>query len=61
MKKLEHGMLLDAKQVIDLGICDYLLECANYDSNVVNKVYHRLMEDLASCDVSKRYKEIENG
>jgi hypothetical protein len=62
MKKLEHGMLLDAKKADDLGIGDYLFDAYKADNQLVLEgIYARLIEALASCDVSKRYKEIDNG
>ena len=55
-KKLEHHMLLDAKQVEDLGLDDYLWKAARATTMAeVEKIHRELIEDLASCDVSEEY------
>jgi hypothetical protein len=55
-KKLEHHMLLDAKQVEDLGLGDYLGRAHMAKTQEeLERVYKDLVEDLASCDVSEEY------
>jgi hypothetical protein len=72
MKKLEHGMLLDAKQVENLGLYDYFAKFAkvhvDIDSGRISryseihpdKVFDEFMEALAECDVSANYEEKES-
>jgi hypothetical protein len=58
MKKLEHGMLLDAKQVEDLGLGEYLFDAFNAKESLdLIDILHRLTNDLAECDVSENYEE----
>ena len=46
-------MLLDAKQVDDLGLFDYLLRAfAAKNEEEVERICDELEADLASCDVS---------
>jgi hypothetical protein len=59
-KKLDHGMLLDGKQVMDN------LNWAPLDDLVpkrlhkeLEKVIEGIESDLAECDVSDRYEEKE--
>jgi hypothetical protein len=60
MRRLKHDMLLDAKQVDDLGLFDYLLRAhkARTEEEVV-RICDGLEADLASCDVSKDYVSVE--
>ena len=60
MRKLKHHMLLDAKQVDDLGLFDYL--CRAFVAKTeeeVDRICDELEADLASCDVSKDYVSVE--
>jgi hypothetical protein len=73
MKKLEHNMLLDAKQVEDLGLYDYFerfavareqdIEAMAYrgDSGPEgDRVFDEFIEALVACDVSANYEEKES-
>lgn len=58
MRKLEHNMLLDAKQVEDLGLLDYLMRAFDANSEEeVEFIFDDLIYDLASCDESRNYEE----
>jgi hypothetical protein len=59
-KKLEHHMLLDAKQVEDLGLGDYLWDARSAcTGDELEKILRNLIEGLASCDVSKDYVSVD--
>jgi hypothetical protein len=59
-RKLEHHMLLDAKQVEDLGLGDYLGRAHMAKTQEeIERVYRDLIEDLVACDVSNLYEEKE--
>jgi len=61
MKKLEHGMLLDAKKVEALGLMDYLMDAYKPgDPRDLSIILGHLIEDLASCDVSADYEKKES-
>jgi hypothetical protein len=58
MKKLEHGMLLDSKQVMDS------VDWSRLKHLIPGKLYYEFQiaieeieNDLAECDVADRYEE----
>jgi hypothetical protein len=60
MGKLKHNMLLDAKQVEDLGLFDYLIRAFRAKTEEdVEKICDELEAALASCDVRKDYVSVE--
>lgn len=63
-KKVDHGMLLDGKSVMD----NALPELADLKELVAEKLHdefdevmRRFEDTLASCDVSDRYEEKSRG
>jgi hypothetical protein len=61
MKKLEHGMLLDAKKVEDLGLYYYFARFAKVYTDIeADKIYIEFVEALVGCDVSADYEKKES-
>ena len=62
LKRLSHGMLLDAKCVMDDALPD-LAEIRQLIPEMLHDVFDkavaRFEDSLCYADVSKRYKEIE--
>lgn len=61
-RKIEHGMLLDGKSVMDDALPD-LLSLKELVPEKLHDEFDRILDmfedSLAGCDESKRYKEIE--